>query len=442
MFLDTSGHSGIEGFDSGANDGVHGFSFTNGKIASAGQGAANDVKDGAIAFNQITAGPADDNNVDGAVTIDNNIVTSPYGRGYDIQQNNGTISNLSIQDNALTSDNSAATSSSHGIQVSVNGADSGGGVANVTKATIDNNNVTGFPNGHGIAVVGGNTAASAATGTGNTFGTPDGNPNNGVDTNSVQVTNNLVHGYAGATRMTGNAIQVDVEGRGQANLYVANNGSAANPITNSKLQPIGIGIGGAVTVDGNFTNNYVTSTTDDNGAAGIGVTTGNRIVTGPTDLDGAVARLVFASNIVTASSGPGLNVVMLSRDATEKARITNNNLANPLQPATAGMRVQVGSNTSNAAEIPSMCAEIDSNTVGTGPVGGGGFQVPGINLYAFQPSADFKLNAWPGPFNNAGAESFVAGKNPGSASGGGSAFVGQKVAVRTGNLTASCPIGF
>jgi hypothetical protein len=105
------------------------------------------------------------------------------------------------------------------------------------------------------------------------------------------------------------------------------------------------------------------------------------------------------------------------------------------------MRVQVGSNTANPSEVPSMCADITGNTVGTGPVGGGGFQVPGINLYAFQPSADLRLSGWGGG-NNAGAESFVTGLNPNSASGGGTAFSGQKVAVRTGNLSTGCTIGY
>src|SRR5206468_2222322 len=143
-------------------------------------------------------------------------------------------------------------------------------------------------------------------------------------------------------------------------------------LTNSKLQPLGIGIGGTVTVDGTFKDNVITSTTDDNGAAGIGATTGERIVAGGTALDAATANLEFNNNDVTASSGPGLNVVMLSQNATEKTRIENNTLANPLQPATAGMRVQVGSNTSNASEVPTMCSLISANTVGTGPTGGGG----------------------------------------------------------------------
>jgi hypothetical protein len=441
--ITSPAHSGVKGFDSGATDGVHGFSFTNGKITGAGQSAASDPKDSAFAFNQQTAGPSDDNNVDGGLTISNNIVTSPYGGGVYIQQYTGTISNASITNNALTSDDSLATSKAHGIIINLNGADSGGGVANLTKATIDGNDVHGFPNGHGIAMIGGNTAPSTAS---MTMGVPSGIPGTGSGGNIVNVTNNKSRGYAGTTRQTGNSINIDFEGRGQASFNVANNGSAAVPITNSKLVPIGIGAGGDVHVDIKVDGNYVTSATDNNGASGIGITTGERIVANPVTpggpgvpLDGAVVNSIFNSNIVTASSGAGLDFRMLSQNTTGQTKVTNNNLANPLQFG-SGLQMRVGSNTSNPSEVPSLCAAISGNTTGTGPPSAG-FVAPGISLYAFQPSAVFKLaGGFPGP-DNAAAESFVGSNNPGSTTGVGAGFTGR-AAVRTGTISQSCTLGF
>ena len=179
MNIQSTGGSGISGTD------VTNFSFTNGTINNSGI-IAHGVDTSNIAFNSSPAGAT--NNVDGTITITNNVLSNAYYHGVDIQNRAGTIDNATISNNAITSATSQTNSQGTGIHIVTFGT--AGSSANLTKATIDGNTIANFPIGAGISVQGGN---SNAGGPGGTMGVP----NNA--TNVIAITNNNIHGLNTAT---------------------------------------------------------------------------------------------------------------------------------------------------------------------------------------------------------------------------------------------------
>jgi hypothetical protein len=107
MLLESTSGSGVAG------TGVHGFTFNYGKIDNSGTGHAAQTSN--IAFNTQSAGT--ENNIDGAVTIVGNLLTNAYYHVVSIFNFAGTISDLNISNNTLTSSASTASSLGSAIQV-------------------------------------------------------------------------------------------------------------------------------------------------------------------------------------------------------------------------------------------------------------------------------------------------------------------------------------
>jgi hypothetical protein len=111
-----------------------------------------------FAFN--TGSVGNENNVSGSVSITNNKLNNSYQAGVDIQNYSGTISNLQITGNSLTSNTSNTLSLGTAINVVANrGA---GNHANITAGSISTNTMLNFPSGAGIQVIGGNSNSGQA----------------------------------------------------------------------------------------------------------------------------------------------------------------------------------------------------------------------------------------------------------------------------------------
>ena len=162
--IDTSGHGGVTG-----STGVHDFSFTNGKILSSGHKAGVTPatnRDAAFDFADPSRRGHSGNNVDGAITINNNTLTNNWGGTVLIKNSGGTISNAVITNNATSNTPSDGQSRSYGVQMSLLG--NATSVANLTKADISNNTITHPRNGI-IQITGGNSTSGPA----GTYGDPD-----------------------------------------------------------------------------------------------------------------------------------------------------------------------------------------------------------------------------------------------------------------------------
>src|SRR5205085_6857275 len=175
--VDTTGNAGIGG------SGVANFQLTFSTVNN--NGSNHTSIDSNIDFGTATGGAPTNNNVQGVVTITNNVLTNAWEHGIDIQNYSGTISNATISNNTITSASSAASSSGSGIRLL--GFGSASGTSNITKATISGNTISNFPSGAGITSQYGNGA-----GTGGTWGTPN------SATNVIAISGNTMTGFSAA----------------------------------------------------------------------------------------------------------------------------------------------------------------------------------------------------------------------------------------------------
>jgi hypothetical protein len=348
----------------------------------------------------------------------------------------GTISNANLSTNAITSTTSSATSKDDGISLFMNGADDGStATATLTKATLNNNSIIGFPNGHGIEAVG----AFVASPTLGTYGSFDGTP--GTGGNVVDITNNLIRGHTAANPLNGAAIVAEVDGRGQGNFNIQNNGTVANPITNTAALPLATGAAGDVDVDINMEGNHVASTAG-SGTPATGVAVSDRTVTGVGTADGFNVNARVVGNTVTQSSGAGFSGAWVNSNGSVDMKVANNTYASPSTTQVSGININQGSS-GGSGKAMNMCLDITGNTAGAGPVTS--FQVPGISVREFQDS--------PGQFQlvgltpssgatNTQAEAFMSTNNPGSMQSDAS-FNNTRAAIRLGTISSSCPaLGF
>jgi hypothetical protein len=426
MAVTGANQSGIEGV------GVTGFSYTNGSVTNAGD-SKTDALDAAFAFNSNQAGTT--NNVDGALTITNTTITNPYGSGIDVFNRVGTISDAVITGNTITSATSAADSKEDGISFNLLGNTSN--IANLTKATIQNNSVNNFPSGGGIIISGGN---SSGDGVGEaappgTYGTP------GSATNVITITGNLVHGDP-ATKFNGSAISTGVAGRGQGNFVITNNGTGANPLTNVAGVGIGAGIAGNVTATFVITGNVLAPNNEFN-SSGISVATDRNIQADLSTLASPIMNATVSTNTISNSDGSGIRVLQSNSNGTFNLKLQNNIIGAPVQ-AFEGLSVENGSS-ANVSFNPTLCATISGNTAGSGPPDAFGDKNPGITLIkrsTLSTTYVFGITGLtPSPATAAQAETYVTGQNPNSALGAGF-WAGKRVGVVSGTNFTSCTLPF
>ncbi len=384
MRIQNTGGSGIQGTE------VNGFTFANGSIDSTG--TAGGVNTANIAFNSSALGT--ERNVYGAVSITNSSLSNSRYHGIELFNFNGTLSSVNISGNTLTSSTSAATSQGWGIGLIAFGSAST--VANVTTANITNNVITNFPGGGGIQVQGGNANAAGTAGVMGTAGSA---------TNIINITGNRIAGASPANRIGGEGIVALVNGRGQGNFNISNNGTVANPITNVT----GIGISNSAFGLANVTSlieSNVIVANNSFAAQGIGGGLGNTF--GVTD--SPQMTMTVRGNTISQVDGNG--ILLVARDTTGvlRARVQNNNVAAPLTGVRPGIRIDSG-NAPNG-DNDTVCLDISGNTsAGSGGHPGGiGLRKQG-NVAGQFGFGIVGMAATASP----GVENYVNGLNPGGA---------------------------
>jgi hypothetical protein len=404
---DTAG-SGVRG-----DNAVNNFTFTNGSMNNNGSasGPAGGNQASSIAFNDPT-GSATNAKVTGTVTITGNTMNNALWHGVSILQFAGTLNDVNISNNVLTSGTTTGTggnSFGSGIQLFVGGVAATS--ANVTRAELNGNTITNFPGGVLIAAQCGTSNGSGPTAS---CGTP------GSATNDVEIKNNILNGGGTTPDGSGGFVHpnqimlVTVNGRGQGQFTIQNNGTVADPLSGSVGNIIDISAGGAVTVQATVTGNQIDAAGQTvSGTSGIAAGVGPFTVTGPTTLSTATLYATVQNNSIKNSAGTGLRLNVNAGDPTLNAIVTANTVTAPIS-ATYGIQVVEGN---NAGFTGNTNLQIASNT-STGGTGGGN-TFPGIGLRKFgTTSGEFAIvGLSPNPATNAQMESNVAGQNPGSASG-------------------------
>ncbi len=390
VFIQNSVDSGIKGTK------VNGFSFTNGVIDNSGTGGVAETSN--IAFNNVTVGGTD-NNLSGTLTVTGSTLTNAFYHGVDVLNFDGTLSDVNISNNTITSTNSTATSKGSGIRLVASG--SATTAANVTKATIANNVISNFPSGAGIIAQGGNANVAGLAPAG-TYGVA------GSLTDIINITGNTIKGFSAVNRIGTFAIQASVAGRGQGNYNISNNGTVANPITNIAGTVIVHSSLGVANVTSTIANNVIVA----NHAVAFGGPSGISIGVDQVALIGNTASLTTAvkDNIISQVDGVGINAVARQL-TTMNITVKNNTVAAPLSGFRSGIRVD----SNNVANNTNVCLDIVTNTT----AGAGG--APGISLrkQGTNPAVNvFGIEGLsPSPATAAQTAAFVSSQNPASAGG-------------------------
>ena len=345
MDITTTVGSGISG------TGVTDFTFTNGKIDKSGltsglavaPGAATDTSN--IAFDQGQTGVT--SNVSGAVTITNNQLTNAYYHGVDIWNTNGTISDLNVSGNTITSTNSSTTDHGSGIRITERPTTTSS--TTLTKAELDNNTITVF-NGPGIQVQGGSGNASALAGT---YGASS--------VNDIAIDNNTISGFDTTTgRIQVEGIVALVNGKGTGHFDIS---------SNHVSDTLGTGI-----EISSFGNANVSATVDNNVLDLHNVVASQGIGAGTSSAFGSVTEtptltLDIEGNTTHNVDGNGVLVVAHDASGTVNATIKNNAIDAPLTGNREGIRVDSGNDTPSEHETVNL--DISGNTTsGSGFDGG------------------------------------------------------------------------
>jgi methionine-rich copper-binding protein CopC len=386
--ITTSAGSGIKG-----SGNVQNFTLTYSSISGSNDSALdggvageNTVDEANVAFNDNQA-PATQKNITGTVTITNNSLTTALYHGIDIYNYDGTLSDVTISNNTVTSTASTVTSKGNGIRLIAFGSAST--IANVTKATISNNTVSNFPSGAGIMAQGGNGNAAGAAGV---FGQV------GNATNKISITGNSLNG--GATKFATQAILAVVNGKGQGNFNISSNPT----VTNSIGTAIAVSSLGNANVTADIKSNVIVAN-NTIGSTGIGAGTSSTFGTSDTP----TLTVTIESNNISQTDGNG--ILATARDATGQLNVTikSNTVAAPLGGIRPGIRVDAG----NAVSVDdAVCADIQSNTsAGSGGSLGIGLRKQGT----VSTTHDFGVEGMAATATP-NVESYVAGLNP---SGGG-----------------------
>jgi VCBS repeat-containing protein len=401
MNLQNIGRNGIDGQQ------VTDFTFSNSTINNVGTAAAGQYDESNIAFNDGGAFTA--SSLSGTVSITNNTLTNARRHGIQIENGTGTIANLTISNNTLTSSTSAAQSLGNGILILTQG--SAATTSHLTTGSISNNTISRFPSGAGILVGGGsgsstnNTSATLGAG-----GTP------------INVTGNFIAGQSAGNRMGTNAIQVSFNGQnGVSNFNISGNGTVGNPLRNYAGIGITVFMGGSVTGSTTVSNNVLTS---NNTAASSGIAV--QADDGPAGAGTSAANVNFTinGNNVSANEGFGIRAIARASLAVMDLTIQNNTVAAPTVANRNGIRVDSGS----AAGDVTLCMAMSGNTsAGSGVNQGIGLRKQG-NVAT---TNDFGIvGLAPSPTTGANAAAKVAADNP---AGGG-------VDIINGDNFVSCTI--
>ncbi|MFN8633983.1 MAG: Calx-beta domain-containing protein [Chloroflexota bacterium] len=415
----TVGH-GVGGTD------VTNFTFNYGKVNNSQTDASSATEEANIGF-YVNETNSTRNNLDGIVNIIGNQLTNAQFHGIDIFNFSGTITDLNIKSNTITSSTSVAASQGGGIRIVAFG--SATTIANVTKASIDKNTVSNFPSGFGIEVQGGN---------GNLAGPSTGFVGHvGSATDVISITDNTVSGASAANRLGTFGITATVNGRGQGNFFIGDGddvNTTGNSISNSTGNAINIGSFGFANVEAKIDANVVVAHTA-SGAAGIGA--GTSIVLNSDETP--TLTVTVTNNNVSQTDGNGILVTARDGKGTLNASIKNNTVAAPLGGARPGIRVDSGNgvNTNGGTENETTCLRISGNTTA-----GTGHTIAGIGLRKQGTSSSLNIFGIVGmsATSSPGVEQYVGnnGQNPGTENGSGDGSVDGVLLISAGSGFSNC----
>lgn len=386
MNIQNTGRSGIDGQQ------VTGFTLENTVINNVGTAAAGQYDESNIAFND--NGAFTSIALSGTVSITNNTLNNARRHGIQIENGNGTISNLTISNNILTSSTSAASSLGTAILVLQQG--SAATASHLTTGTISGNTITNFPSGEGIAILGG-----IGNSTNNTSATL------GASGTPISITTNAIAGQpAAASHLGSNAIRASINSQvGVMNFNISGNGTLAAPITNIQGQGISVFAGGTITgtttIDANV---IVANQTLAAGTQGLAV----QVDDGPAGLGISAAdyNVIITNNNVSAYEGNGIRAIARASLGKLDATIQNNTVGTPILANRNGIRIDSGS----AAGDVTLCLLMTGNSSdGSGVNAGMGIRKQGI-----VPSVnDFGIvGLVPSPTTGANAAAKVNADNP------------------------------
>jgi RTX calcium-binding nonapeptide repeat (4 copies)/Calx-beta domain len=407
--IQSAGRNGIDGVS-----GVTNFTLANSTINNVGTAAAGQFDENNISFN--TAGAFTNAAVSGVVSITQNILNNARRHGIQLENGSGTISNLTITNNTLTSSTNAVVSLGTAILILPEG--SAGTTAHLTTGNISNNTITNFPSGEGIALLGG--SGNVGNNTSATLGA-NGTP--------VNITNNTIAGQAAAASHLGsNAIRASMNSQvGVMNVNINCNGrttggcTATGPITNIQGQGISVFAGGTITGTATITNNtIIANQTLGAGTQGLAL----QVDDGPAGLGTSAANYntTINNNSVSNYEGFGIRVIARASLGTLDATIQNNTVGTPILTNRNGIRVDSGS----ASGDVTLCMLMTGNTsAGSGVNAGIGLRKQGTNATV----NDFGIvGLAPSPATAAQAEAKVEADNP----------AGNGVDIISGDNYVSC----
>ena len=420
--LTVSGTPNAPGIDGTA---VAGFSFTYGTVTGSGTAKASGLHSN-IAFND--DGPTIAN-VTGALTVSGSMLTGGYGGGLHVVNRSGALSSVTVTNNVVQSPAAAADSVGSGVLLNLSGSTTT--TATIGTGSITGNTVTGYPNGGGIVLLGGNPATASAPVA--DFGTSG---------SHLLISSNLVAGASAANPMSTQCIQVALTGRGTSYVDVTNNGTNAAPLGLNKGTCVSVDVDGAHVLTSAITGNVVKPQAQIGGSFGIAGGTDQRTLADSTVLDSAVLNATISTNTVSSTDRSGIRFLANS-SGTLNAKIQNNTVAAPLSTTVVtvpGIRVDSGTGSSAAIDT-NVCLQISSNTTAGNTASG--TTTPGIGLRkqgTVSTTNDFGVvGLSPNPATAAQTESYVTSLNPASAAG---TFGTGGTAVISGSNFIPCNLPF
>jgi len=390
MLIQTTTDSGINGTL------VTNFSFTNGKIDSAG----NASFDSAIAFNGTNSGLG--NNIAGTLTVTGNTITNSFYSGLDIQSDNGDVTNAVVSNNTITG-------TTQGSGINFVGTNNASTVFKVENATVNQNNVSNT-GGTGIQF---SISGSNASGPGAVAGVP------GDPTKLISITNNSVTVKPTATQ----AITVANTGgnpasRAKTNFLIQCNGRNTGGCTAPVATPLGssdlgtvilVGNNGYADMVGTVNNNAIVATHTPNLGGGNGIAGGNGVA-GAGNAWTPDLTLTVTNNTISGTDGNGILLVGRGTSGFADMKIASNAVGAPVNAggtAREGIRIDAG----NAASADDgVCVTISGNTsAGSNGAGGIGIRKQG----SVQGTNDFGITGLaPSPATGVQAATFVSSQNP------------------------------
>ena len=389
--INNIGRNGIDGFD------VTNFSLTNSSITTVGTASlAGDFETSAIAF--VDRSGANDNTIDGNITITGNTISDPERNGIMIETWAGTISNINISNNTLSGGTTNAR-----IQDAVH-VFAMGTTGGITTGTINNNSISDFRffdtapaidifiGGNGIRLVTDTNAVNSAS----TLGT---------------IANPFVISGNDIDNVGSNMIAVTAVGRtASANVRILNNGTIADPMTNAEGLGISVFFGGNGTFNGLVHNNVIDNIdqgANPSGSSGIGVQSDFGGDNGA-NTDVTNSNFTISNNTISDMAGNGIIATGINNAGTMNVRIIDNDvLTIPDLAARFGIRV----GHSNVGTQPTINLEIHGNdTAGGNPIIG---PPDGIGIRQ-QSGFTFGIEGLtPSPATGAQAATYINGQNPG-----------------------------